>query len=33
MRFQALPFKGSHMWASKEVIEPALTWVETKAGM
>ena len=32
-RFQAFPFKGSHMWAPKEVIEPALTWVETKAGL
>ena len=32
-RFQAFPFKGGHMWAPKEVIEPALTWVEMKAGL
>lgn len=32
-RFQAFPFKGGHQWAPKEAIEPALTWVETKAEM
>lgn len=32
-RFQVFPFKGGHMWAPKEVIEPALTWVEGKAGI
>ncbi len=32
-RFQAFSFKGGHEWAPKETIEPALTWVESKAGM
>lgn len=32
MRFQAFPFKGGHMWAPKEVIEPALTWVKPRPG-
>ena len=32
-RFQAFSFKGGHEWAPKETIEPALTWLESKAGM